>query len=128
MSAKRDDNKLNAKGWTGDKPYLMTVNTGASMTITRSDITAGLPKRKQMAMHSADGVSGDLPVLKEVLVELTQGIILYGPGCSSPRSRMSSSWDWMSFMPMMHPWARKKCSYGISGHDQDCPPPYDGQR
>jgi hypothetical protein len=37
---------LNAQGWIGDKQYLVSINTGASITIARPDITTRLPESK----------------------------------------------------------------------------------
>jgi hypothetical protein len=72
MLAKRNDDSLYVKGRIGDRPCLMTIDTGASITIARPDITAGLPETKPSWLYVLQMVSGKtLPVLKEVLVELT---------------------------------------------------------
>lgn len=36
---------LHAEGRIGDKPYLVTIGTGASVPIARPEVTAGLPER-----------------------------------------------------------------------------------
>jgi hypothetical protein len=41
----RIDNSLLPQGWTGDKPCLITTDTGASMTIARPDVAKEWPKR-----------------------------------------------------------------------------------
>jgi hypothetical protein len=46
MSARRSNNSLYAEGRTGDKPCLVTIDTGASVTDTRLDISAGLHERE----------------------------------------------------------------------------------
>jgi hypothetical protein len=45
VSEKYGHESLYAEGPIGDKPCLVTINTGASVTITKLDITAGLPER-----------------------------------------------------------------------------------
>jgi hypothetical protein len=94
------NNSLNAAGWTGDKPCLMTINTRASVTITRPDITAGLPKRKPSRPYVMQMVS------KRTMVELTRGqstlqiwvfvtrITQIHPGAGHPMSlQHNSQWE-----------------------------------
>lgn len=38
-------NSLHTKGQIGDKSYIVTIDTGATVTIARPDITAELPER-----------------------------------------------------------------------------------
>jgi hypothetical protein len=54
MSAKKGDDSLNVVGWIGDESCLMKFRTGASVTIARPDITAGLPER-ELTWHMASG-------------------------------------------------------------------------
>jgi hypothetical protein len=61
-----------ADGRTGDKQRFVTIDSGACVTITRLDIIAGLPKRKQSWPYVLQTASGEtLPVSKEVLVALS---------------------------------------------------------
>jgi predicted aspartyl protease len=65
---------LKAMGWIGDKPCIMTVDTGASVTIARPDIVAGLPEREAPKNATLRTISGQpVPILKEALVKLTLG-------------------------------------------------------
>jgi hypothetical protein len=34
------------QGWVGDKPCVVTVDTGANVTVARSDIAAGWPEKQ----------------------------------------------------------------------------------
>jgi len=50
----------------------VTIDTGASVTIARPDIVAGIPERKPSRAYVLQTASGEtIPVLKEALVELT---------------------------------------------------------
>jgi hypothetical protein len=72
--AERDHNSLIVHSWIGDKPCLVTTDTGASMTITKPDITSGLPERDppmQCTLQTASGKT--LPILKEAFIKLTLG-------------------------------------------------------
>jgi hypothetical protein len=40
------DPSLVTQGWVGDKPCLVTVDTGAHVTVARPDIAAGWPERQ----------------------------------------------------------------------------------
>jgi hypothetical protein len=71
--AEEDDDSLNAQGWTGDKPCLLTIDTGASVTTVRPNTAAGLPKRKPSHYILQMASWETLPILKEALVELTLG-------------------------------------------------------
>jgi hypothetical protein len=52
----------------------MTINTGASMTTVRPDITTGLLKSQLSQLYVLQIVSGEtFPLLKEALVEVTLG-------------------------------------------------------
>jgi hypothetical protein len=60
------------KVWVGDKPCLVTVETGAYVTVARPDIAAGWPERQLNQRFKLKTVSGEsLPVLKEVFLTLT---------------------------------------------------------
>jgi hypothetical protein len=54
------ENSLIADGWIQERPCRVTIDTGASVTITRPDIFAGLPERT-------------IPVMREAQVELNLG-------------------------------------------------------
>lgn len=72
MLGKGSHNNLHAEGCIGDKSCFVTFDTGASMTITRLDVTAGQPKRDPPMKCALQIVSGEtLPILKEVFVKLT---------------------------------------------------------
>jgi hypothetical protein len=61
------DPTLLTQGWVGDKPYLVTVDTGAYITVVRPDIAAGWPERQLSQCFKLQRVSGEtLQVLKEV--------------------------------------------------------------
>jgi hypothetical protein len=63
------------KGWIQDKPCLVTMDTRASVTITRPDITVGLPNREPSQPCILQMVSREtLPVLKEALVVHTMNL------------------------------------------------------
>jgi hypothetical protein len=65
---------LVTQGWVGDKPYQVTVDTGAYVTIARPDIAAGWPERQPNPHFMLQTISGgSLPILKEVLLTLTLG-------------------------------------------------------
>jgi hypothetical protein len=65
---------LKVDGRVGNKPCLITVDTGASITIIRSDIAVGLPERRLPTMVYLQCMSGrTIPVFKEALAELTLG-------------------------------------------------------
>jgi hypothetical protein len=65
---------LNAKGWIGDKPCLVTTDTRAPVTIPRRYITAGLLTRALTGPYILYMASGEtLPILKETLVQLALG-------------------------------------------------------
>jgi hypothetical protein len=65
---------LQAIGRIGDKPCIVTVDTGASVSIARPDIVAGLPERDVPKKACVRSISGQtLPILKEALVKLTLG-------------------------------------------------------
>jgi hypothetical protein len=68
------DTGLVTQGWVGDKPCLVTVDTGAYMTVARPDIAAGWPERQPKPGLVLQPVSGEvLPILKEVSLTLTLG-------------------------------------------------------
>jgi hypothetical protein len=72
--ARKGDDSLNVEEQTGDKSCLATIDTRASVTIVRQDITAGLPEREQTWPYVLQMESGKtFPVLKEAIVEQTMG-------------------------------------------------------
>jgi hypothetical protein len=65
---------LIANGWVQGKPCRVTINTGASATVARPDIVAGLPERELSQPYVLQTASGEtMPVVKETHVELTLG-------------------------------------------------------
>lgn len=65
---------LKVIGRIGNKPCIVTVDTGASVTIARPDIVAGLPERETTKKAYLRTISGQaFPILKEALVTLTLG-------------------------------------------------------
>jgi hypothetical protein len=72
MPGRQGNDSLSANTQRGDKPWLVTTNTGASVVIARPDITVGLPKREMTQPYVLQMASGKtLPILKEALTELT---------------------------------------------------------
>jgi hypothetical protein len=68
------DPSLVTQGWVGDKPCLVTVDTGAFVTVVRPDIATGWPERQPNQHFKLQTVSGEaLPILKEVFLTLTLG-------------------------------------------------------
>jgi hypothetical protein len=68
------DPSLVTQGCVGDKPCLVTVDTGAYVTVARPDIAAGRPERQPDQRFSLQTASGEaLPILKEVFLTLTLG-------------------------------------------------------
>jgi predicted aspartyl protease len=52
----------------------VTIDTGASATVARQDIVAGLPERELSRPYMLQTASGEtIPVVKEAHVELTMG-------------------------------------------------------
>jgi predicted aspartyl protease len=52
----------------------VTIDTGASATVSRPDIFAGLPERELSRSYVLQTASGEtIPVVKEARVELTIG-------------------------------------------------------
>jgi predicted aspartyl protease len=65
---------LSADGWVQEKPCWVTIDTGASATVARPDIVAGLPERELSQPYVLQTASGEtIPVVKEAHVELTMG-------------------------------------------------------
>jgi hypothetical protein len=68
------DPSLVTQGWVGDKPCLVTVDTGAYITVVRPDLAAGWTERQLNLRFKLQTVSGEaLPVLREVFLSLTLG-------------------------------------------------------
>jgi hypothetical protein len=71
------DTGLVTQGWVGDKPCLVTVDTGAYMTVARPDIATGWPEKQPNPGLALQRVSGEaLPIMKEVSLTLTLGLHL----------------------------------------------------
>jgi hypothetical protein len=65
---------LVTQGCVGDKPCLVTVGTGAYVTVARPDVAAGWPERQPNPSLTLQTVSGEaLPILKEAFLTLTLG-------------------------------------------------------
>jgi predicted aspartyl protease len=65
---------LIADGWIQERPCRVTVDTGASATVARPDIVAGLPERELSRPYVLKTASGEtMPVMKKAHVELTMG-------------------------------------------------------
>jgi hypothetical protein len=74
MLDKDGHNSLHAKGWVGGKARLVTVDTGASVTIIRPDIAVRLLKKDLPTKCALQMASWEaLPILKEALVTVTLG-------------------------------------------------------
>jgi hypothetical protein len=65
---------LIADGWVQEKPCRVSIDTGASATVARPDIVAGLTERELSQPYVLQTASGEtMPVKKEAHVELTMG-------------------------------------------------------
>jgi hypothetical protein len=65
---------LVAEGWIQGKPFRVTIDIGASVTIARPDIVAGQPERKPSRVYVLQTASEEtIPELKEAPVEPTLG-------------------------------------------------------
>jgi hypothetical protein len=74
MLAKWANRSLTADGWIQEKPCRVTIDTGASVTVARPDIVAGLAERKLSRPYVLQTASGEtIPVVEEARVELTIG-------------------------------------------------------
>jgi hypothetical protein len=62
---------LKVIGWIGDKPCIVAVDTGASVTSARPDIVARLPESKAIRNSYLWTITGQAcPILNEALVKL----------------------------------------------------------
>jgi hypothetical protein len=69
-----EDPSLVTQGWVGDKLCLMTVDTGAYVTVAWPDIAAGWPEGQPNQRLTLQTVSGEsLPILKVVFLTVTLG-------------------------------------------------------
>jgi hypothetical protein len=65
---------LRVNGRIGDKPCIVTIDTGAAVSIARPDMAAGLPEREVTRKTYVRSVSGQIvPILKEALLKLILG-------------------------------------------------------
>jgi predicted aspartyl protease len=72
--AKWTKGSLITGGWVQEKPCRVTIDTGASATVARPDIVAGLPERQLNQPYVLQTASGEtIPVVKEAHVGLTMG-------------------------------------------------------
>jgi hypothetical protein len=68
------DNDLYVDGWIKGKPSRVIIDTGATVSIARPDIVAGLPVRETRRSYFLKMASGQtIPIDKEALVDLTLG-------------------------------------------------------
>jgi hypothetical protein len=65
---------LNAERWIGEKACLVTTDTGATMTISRPDITAELPERETTSRTSCRWHQGTPPHTEESFSEVYPGV------------------------------------------------------
>jgi hypothetical protein len=60
---------LVTQSWVGNKPCLVTVDTGAKVSVARPDIAAEWPERQPDQRFRLQTASGEaLPILKEVFL------------------------------------------------------------
>jgi hypothetical protein len=72
--AKWTEDSLITDGWIQERPCRVIIDTGASVTIARPDLVAGLPERKPNLSYVLQTASGEtIPVMREAHVELTLG-------------------------------------------------------
>jgi hypothetical protein len=64
------EGSLIADGWVQENPCRVTIDTGASATVARPDVVAGLPERELSQPYV---LRETIPVFKEAHVELTMG-------------------------------------------------------
>jgi hypothetical protein len=103
--AEKDNNALFAHSWIDAKSCLVTIDTGASVTVARPDIAIGLTERDRPTQFALQTTLGEnIHILKEALVALILERRSLKIGCSSPVLLISSSWDSTSCTPTMHPW------------------------
>jgi hypothetical protein len=68
------DPSLFTQGLVGDKPCVVTVDTGPNVTVARPDIAAGWPERQPNQRFRLQTASGEaFPILKEVFLTLILG-------------------------------------------------------
>jgi hypothetical protein len=68
------DTALVTQVWVGDKPCLVTVDTGVYVTVARPEIAAGWSEKQLNPSLALQTVSGEaLPIMKEVFLTLTLG-------------------------------------------------------
>jgi hypothetical protein len=72
--AKWAKGSLTADSWIQEKPCRVTIDTGASVTVARPDIVAGLPERELSRPYVLQTAFCEtIPVVKEARVEVTTG-------------------------------------------------------
>jgi hypothetical protein len=71
LLTERAEPSLVIKGWVGDKPCLVTIDTGAYATAARPDTAVGWPEKQPDQRHTLHTLSGEpIPILKEVFLTL----------------------------------------------------------
>jgi hypothetical protein len=100
----KNDDSLHTEGRIGDRPCLVTIDTRASVTIARLDITSDLPKFCRLRQGR--------PCLswKRCCYSWLWDEERYVSGCSSQRSQTNLSWGWMSCEPMTLQWFEALCA------------------
>jgi hypothetical protein len=96
MLEKHSYDNVHAEGWIGEKTRLVTIDTGASMTIT-----TGLPERDPPTWC---GIRVDPPHLEASLRKTESGTTPTNNLSVRRQYQMSSYWDSMTNTPKMHPW------------------------
>jgi hypothetical protein len=118
VPAMRKKYDLIAKGWIGHKPCHVPIDTGASMTIARPQIFAGLPNKKTSKQHSAQVTQGDPPCL--------EGGTGWAYSGAEGISQASSTWTWTSCKLKTQWWiwstvcynsAKNRCHYSALEHN-----------
>jgi hypothetical protein len=121
------DDSLNAEG---NKSCLMTIDTRASVTITRPNITAGLPERELTGPYILQMTSGgDLLSLEGSINRIYPGMVL-PDNLSVCVTRITNEMILVLDVPTVYlwtcgtmccNWVRKKCHCGVLGHEHILP-------
>jgi predicted aspartyl protease len=76
--AERAKGSLIADGWVQEKPCRVTIDTGASATVARPDVVAGLPERELSQPYVLQTASGEtMPVMTSERPKLGNTITSY---------------------------------------------------
>jgi hypothetical protein len=73
-NTRKHDSSMVTQGWLGDKRCLVTLDTGAYVTVARTAIAAIWPEREENPGFTLHTVSGEfLPILKQFMISLNLG-------------------------------------------------------